>query len=153
MMDFVESGHMCDWSTSCNLSWGPLHFKELCKEKKIRDYYGSGWVVGPGLIRNSFCGKSSQNSPKPVLIFWSSIPCVFCLYPLLKVVGYYDLSVLSMSVNAFLKKNMVGGVSSIQIFVGFLEFFNFAKPLSSAFVASTSWCIVSGFAPLCCITI
>ena len=20
------------------------------------------------------------NSPKPVLIFWSSIPCVFCLY-------------------------------------------------------------------------
>ena len=39
-------------------------------------------------------GKSSQNSPKPVLIFWSSIPCVFCLYTLLKVVGYYDLSVL-----------------------------------------------------------
>ena len=25
-------------------------------------------------------GKSSQNSPKPVLTFWSSIPCVFCLY-------------------------------------------------------------------------
>ena len=22
--------------------------------------------------------KSSQNSPKPVLIFWSSIPCLFC---------------------------------------------------------------------------
>ena len=27
-----------------------------------------------------FVEKSSQNSPKPVLIFWSSIPCVFCLY-------------------------------------------------------------------------
>ena len=34
---------------------------------KIRDFYGSGWV-GPGLTRNFF-GKSSQNSPKPVLIF------------------------------------------------------------------------------------
>ena len=35
----------------------------------------------------------SQNSHKPVLIFWSSIPCVFCMYTLLKVNGYYDLSV------------------------------------------------------------
>ena len=25
-------------------------------------------------------GKSSQNTSKPVQIFWSSIPCVFCLY-------------------------------------------------------------------------
>ena len=41
-----------------------------------------------------FLGKSSQNGPKPTLIFWSSIPCV---HTLLKVVGYYDLSVLSMS--------------------------------------------------------
>ena len=51
-----------------------------------------GWVqVSLGI----FClfGKPSQNSPKPVLIFWSS---VFCLYILLKVVGYYDLSILSM---------------------------------------------------------
>ena len=39
--------------------------------------------------------------PKPVLIFWSSIPCVFCMYTLLKVVGYYDLSALSMSVMGF----------------------------------------------------
>ena len=37
-----------------------------------------------------FCGKSSNNSPKAVLIFWSSIPCVFCTF--LKVVGYYDLN-------------------------------------------------------------
>ena len=34
---------------------------------------GSGWV-GPGLTRNFFLfWKSSQNGPKPVLIFWSSI--------------------------------------------------------------------------------
>ena len=49
-----------------------------------------------------FFFKSSQNKPKPVLLFWSSI-CVFC-YTLLKVVGYYDLSVLSMSVMGFQKK-------------------------------------------------
>ena len=36
--------------------------------------------VGPGLTRNFyFFEKSSQNSHKPVLIFLSSIPCVFCL--------------------------------------------------------------------------
>ena len=71
-----------------------------------------------------FFGKSSQNSPKPVLIFWSSIPCVFCLHTLLKVVGYYDLSVLSMSVMCFQKKKgldggWVGGVSSIKKKLGF----------------------------------
>ena len=50
------------------------------KIQKIQDYYGIGWV-GPGLARNfCVCGKSSQNSPKPVLIFCSSIPCVFYLY-------------------------------------------------------------------------
>ena len=66
-----------------------------------------GWV---GL------GKSSQNSPKPVLIFRSS---VFCLYTLLKAVGFYDLSGLSMSVMGFKKSldgRWVGGVSSIQVF-------------------------------------
>ena len=35
--------------------------------------------VGPRLTRNFFVGKSSQNHPKPVLICWSSIPCVCCL--------------------------------------------------------------------------
>ena len=33
----------------------------LCKEKKIqkiRDCYGSGWVVGPGLTRNVFFWKT-----------------------------------------------------------------------------------------------
>ena len=93
-----------------------------------------GWVkVSLGIF---FCGKSSQNIPiKPVLIFWSSIPCVFCLqeYALLKAVSYYDFSVRSMSVMGFQKKcgwgGWVGGVSSIEFFLGSLEFFNFAKPL------------------------
>ena len=87
------------------------------KFKKIRDYYGSGWV-GPGLTRSFFVWKIVRNGPKPVLIFWCSIPCVFCT--LLKVVGYYDLSVLSMSVIGFQNKTLdggwVGGVISIQVF-------------------------------------
>ena len=77
--------------------------------------------------------KLSQNSPKPVLVFWSSIACVFCLYTFLKVVGYYDLSVLSMSVMGFQKKfgwGWVGGVSPIQFLLGFFELFNFTKPLN-----------------------
>ena len=47
---------------------------------------------------------------------------------LLKVVGCYDLSVLSMSVMGFQKKKFgwgsrwVGGMSSIQVFFGFFEF-------------------------------
>ena len=48
------------------------------------------------------------------------------LYTLLKVVSYYDLSVLSMSVMGFQKKVWgwgVGGVSYIQFYFGFLEFF------------------------------
>ena len=59
-----------------------------------------------------FGGKSFQHSPKPVLIFWSSIglPCVFCLYIMLKVVGYYDLSVMSMSVMGFQKRKVSMGV-------------------------------------------
>ena len=80
--------------------------------------------MGPGLTRNFFV-KSSQNSHKPVLIFSSSIPCIFCMY-IAKVVGYYDLSVLSMSVMGLKKKfgwGWVGGVSSIQVFFGYLEFF------------------------------
>ena len=43
-----------------------------------------------------------------------------CVYTLIKVVSYYDLSVLSMSVMGFQKKNLdggVGGVRSIQVFL------------------------------------
>ena len=59
--------------------------------------------MGPGLTRNFFLwGKSSQNCSKPVLIFWSSVGLYnvysVCLYTLLKVVNYYDLSILAMSV-------------------------------------------------------
>ena len=42
-----------------------------------------------------------------------------------KVVSYYDLSVLSMSVMGFKKTKFgwgVGGVSSIQVYFGCLEF-------------------------------
>ena len=65
-----------------------------------------GWVqVSLGIV----IFKSSQNSPKLVLIFWGSIPCVFCLYiknMLLKVVSHFDLSVLSISVIG-LQKNIL----------------------------------------------
>ena len=50
--------------------------------------------------------------------------CILSVYTLLKLVGYYDLSVLSMSVMGFQKKGRLdgGGVSCIQFFLGFLEF-------------------------------
>ena len=55
------------------------------------------------------------------------------VHALLKVVGYYELSVLSMSVMGFKKKKfgwrVVGGVSSIQLFWDVWNFFNFAKPV------------------------
>ena len=44
-----------------------------------------------------------------VLTCWSGIPCVFCLYTLLKGVSYYDLTVLSMSVMGFQKNFGWGG--------------------------------------------
>ena len=47
--------------------------------------------------------------------------CIHCT--LLKVVNYYDLSVLSMSVIGFPNKKLdggwVGGLSSIQVYFGF----------------------------------
>ena len=53
---------------------------------------------------------------------------------MLKVVGYYDLSVLSMSVMGFQKRSLdagwVGGASSIQVLFDFWNFFNFTKPLN-----------------------
>ena len=86
-----------------------------------------GWVqVSLGFF---FYRKSSQNSPKPVVIFWSSIPymCILSAYALLKVVGYYDLSVLSMSVMGFQKKSFyggwVGGVTLSKKNSGFFDFF------------------------------
>ena len=67
-----------------------------------------------------FLGKLSQNSPKPV-IFLSSIPCVFCLY-IAKSFGYYDLSVLSISVMGFQKKIWwVGGWG--ELYPNFFQIF------------------------------
>ena len=46
--------------------------------------------------------------------------CILSVHTLLKVLDYYDWSVLSMSVIDFQKKSLyvgsVGGVSSIQVF-------------------------------------
>ena len=59
---------------------------------------------------------------------------MYSVRTLLKVVGYYDLSVLSMSVMGFQKKVRVGrwlgGVSLYHFFFDFWNLFNFAKPLS-----------------------
>ncbi len=64
---------------------------------KIRDYYGSGWV-GPGLTRNFVC---VENHPKTALNQYRHFGvvytiCILSVYTLLKVVSYYDLSVLFM---------------------------------------------------------
>ena len=59
--------------------------------------------------------------------------CILFVYTLLKVVSYYDLSVLSMSVMGFPKKLGwgVGGWCELypSLFWSFGDFFNFAKPL------------------------
>ena len=64
-----------------------------------------------------------------ILILHKTLVVYTIICTLLKVVGYYDLSVLSMSVMGFqqIKDGWVGGVSSIQFF---LNFFYFAMPLS-----------------------
>ena len=55
--------------------------------------------------------------------------CILSVYTLLKVVGYYDLSVLSMSV--MVSKNSLDGgfLRPIQFCWDFVNFFNFAMPL------------------------
>ena len=53
------------------------------------------------------------------------------MYTLLKVVGYYDLSVLPMSVMGFTQKiggGWMGGVSSIHIFLDFWNFLTLQSP-------------------------
>ena len=83
---------------------------------------GGWWVqVSLGIF---FFGKSSQNTSKRVQIFWSSIPYVFCLYTLLKVVSYYDLSVLFMSVMDFHTKNVWMGVGGwVELYPSFIWIF------------------------------
>ena len=67
--------------------------------------------MGQFRSHSDFLGKSSQNSPKPALIFWSSrgTMCILSVYTLLKLVGYYDLRVLSMSVKVSKKGWMAVG--------------------------------------------
>ena len=112
------------WTGSTNLT-----IKGLCKEKKFLQKSEITMEVGRWVqvSLGFFLGKSSQKTSKPVQMFWSSIPCV-----LWKVVSYYDLSVLSMSVMGFPKKFgwRVGGWALSKVFFGFFDFFNFAKPLS-----------------------
>ena len=48
--------------------------------------------------------------------------CILSAYALLKVVGYYDLSVLSMSVMGFQKKSFYGVTLSPKN-SGFFDFF------------------------------
>ena len=57
-----------------------LHIGALQRKKFKKSEFSmemGGWVqVSLGI----FLGKSSQNSSKQVMIFWSSIQCVLCLY-------------------------------------------------------------------------
>ena len=46
--------------------------------------------------------------------------CILSVHTLLKVVGYYDLSVLSMSLSV--KKSLDGWSELYRRFLGFLEF-------------------------------
>ena len=98
-----------DIATDKQVTIGRCRHKGLCKEKNSKNpRLLWKWVGGSRSHSEFFCvGKSSQNSPKPVLIFWSSIPCVgpiLSVYTLLKVVGYYDLSILTMSMMVCQKK-------------------------------------------------
>ena len=77
----------------------------------------------------------SSSSP-----FWSNTPCVFCLYTrlytLLKVVSYYDLSVLHLSLMGLQKEKVgwgVGGWSELYPVLCWIfgRRKNFAKPLRS----------------------
>ena len=63
--------------------------------------------MGPGLTRDFFGGKSSQNSPNQNCYFGVVYTmCILSVHTLLKVVGYYDLSVLAMSGMGFQKNHV-----------------------------------------------
>ena len=68
-------------------------------------------------------GKSSQNSPKPVLIFWSSRSYAICnlfVYTLLKVAKLSFECSVHVS-DGFQKQSLDGlRMSSIQFYFGFL---------------------------------
>ena len=64
----------------CRLHIGALKSKKIKKNPSLLWKWVGGWWVQVSLGFFLENRKSSQNSPKPALIFWSSIPCVFCLY-------------------------------------------------------------------------
>ena len=91
----------------------------VCKEFFFSKNPRLLWKLS-GLIWN-FCVENHPKIPEP-LIFWS----ILSVHTLLKVVSYYDLSVLFMSVMGFQKKVWmgVGGWGELYpICFGFLEFF------------------------------
>ena len=66
----------------------------------------SYWVQ---ISRKKIIGKSSQNNPILVLIFWDSIPCVSCLYTLLKFVSHFDFECSVYVSDEFLKNSGASG--------------------------------------------
>ena len=77
--------------------------------------------------------------------------CILYGYKLIKVVGFYDLSVLSMSMMGFQKSldgGWVGGVSSIQVYFGFLEFFKLCKAPCLSFLYLHSFPDIMDFSKL-----
>ena len=107
---FEEPETVAKWTDECY--WVEA-LEGLCKEKNSKNpRLLWKWVGGSRSHSGFFFGKSSQNTSKPVQIFWSSIPYVFC-----------DLSVLSMSVMGFHKKKLwmgVGGWGELWSFGIFL---------------------------------
>ena len=85
---FARSGATCsmDIMLSKNPSEAAYFASNLIRDtaKKTKFQKSEITMEVGGLVQVSlgtfFVGKSSQNSPKPVVIFWSSIPCVFCLH-------------------------------------------------------------------------
>ena len=115
-----------------NMSKGALQRK---KSKNLSLLWK--WVGG-SRSHSEFFFFFLENHPKialiPVLIFWSSIhDCVFCLYTLLKVFSYYDLSVLSMSVMGFQKKVCMGCELYSSLFWIFAIFLTLQSPLEAGY--------------------
>ena len=68
--------------------------------------------MGPGLTRNCVVVKNHPKIPLNQYRYFGEVYhklCIMCVYTLLKVVSYYDLSVLSMSVMGFQQKSLDGG--------------------------------------------
>ena len=109
----------------------------LAKKSKIQKSEFS-LEVGGWISLGIFFGKSSQNSSKPVLICCSSIPCVFCLYALLKVVSYCDLRICVHGSDGFPHKKVW---MCCELYPSLFCIFGFFLTLQSPLVKHT--CILS----------